>query len=320
MVNNRLVKCLYGDQLGSVSAVADGTGALVSKILYHPWGTTRYTLGTTPTDYAFTGQMQEGDFYYYGARWYDPQLGRFLQADTIVPPTQGTQGFDRYAYVNNNPLRYTDPSGNRACDDFYDSGCAVLNPLPEVYNIFVCGIGDGNSCGGTDPGTPLYPYYSWPGENAYFDVDYYQNKANTSTAIEGYLLRLPKTAKLRFIGHSAGADTIVLELNRLRESQSLSRILGTVILDPTLTASPNFIKTGDLSGILTEIILSNTPIFIGTTVYMEETYSINLYIPATNHGGAANYYYDDAIALSHQDLALSVEIANKAWRFLRGNR
>ena len=56
--------------------------------------------------------MQEGDIYFYNARWYDPELGRFMQADTIVPPTQGTQGFDRYAYVNNNPLRYTDPSGH----------------------------------------------------------------------------------------------------------------------------------------------------------------------------------------------------------------
>ena len=77
---------------------------LVSKSLYHPRGTTRYTNGTTPTDYAYTGQMREGDIYYYGARWYDPQLGRFMQADTIVPmATQGTQAFDRYAYVNNCP-------------------------------------------------------------------------------------------------------------------------------------------------------------------------------------------------------------------------
>ena len=87
---------------------------LVSKSLYHPRGTTRYTNGTTPTDYAYTGQMREGDIYYYGARWQkvletqwsgiDPAIGRFMQAGTIVPmATQGTQAFDRYAYVNNCP-------------------------------------------------------------------------------------------------------------------------------------------------------------------------------------------------------------------------
>jgi RHS repeat-associated protein len=103
---------LLGDHLGSTSAVADRAGNLVARTLYEPWGETRFEDGESPTDYAFTGQMVEGDLYYYGARWYDPLLGRFVQPDTIVPSAQGTQAFDRYAYVNNNPLRYTDPSGH----------------------------------------------------------------------------------------------------------------------------------------------------------------------------------------------------------------
>ena len=112
MKDDGVVSYLYSDQLGSVSAVADGTGALMSKTLYHPWGTTKYVSGTSPTDYAYTGQMQEDEIYFYNARWYDPQLGRFMQADTIVPlQVQGTQAWDRFAYVNNNPIRYTDPSG-----------------------------------------------------------------------------------------------------------------------------------------------------------------------------------------------------------------
>ncbi len=40
----------------------------------------------------------------------DPSLGRFAQADTIVP--NGIQGYDRYAYVNNSPVNYTDPTGH----------------------------------------------------------------------------------------------------------------------------------------------------------------------------------------------------------------
>ncbi len=133
MKKNGVVSCIYGDQLESVSAVADADGNLISKTLYHPWGTTRYAQGTSPTDYGYTGQMKEGDIYFYNARWYDPQLGRFMQADTIVPTVQGTQGFDRYAYVNNSPMKYTDPSGYRAYDDYYGRGCKVIDNNNKSY-------------------------------------------------------------------------------------------------------------------------------------------------------------------------------------------
>jgi hypothetical protein len=53
---------------------------------------------------------------FYNARWYDSLTGRFAQADTIVPG--GVQGLDRYAYANNNPLYYTDPSGHFAIVPF----------------------------------------------------------------------------------------------------------------------------------------------------------------------------------------------------------
>ncbi len=91
----------------------------------------RYASGVTPTDYTYTGQYSyASDFglMYYHARWYDPSLGRFAQADTIVPG--GVQGYDRYAYTNNNPVRYTDPSGHAVKGDTDEAGarlrgCAV---------------------------------------------------------------------------------------------------------------------------------------------------------------------------------------------------
>jgi RHS repeat-associated protein len=78
-------------------------------------------------EYTFTGQASYMDdpitsettegfgLMFFNARWLDPQLGRFAQADSIVPG--GVQGLDRYAYVNNNPLRYTDPTGHRNCEE-----------------------------------------------------------------------------------------------------------------------------------------------------------------------------------------------------------
>ncbi len=52
--------------------------------------------------------------YYYGARWYDPALGHFIQPDTIVPDPANGLDYHRYGYVRFNPLKYNDPTGHQA--------------------------------------------------------------------------------------------------------------------------------------------------------------------------------------------------------------
>ncbi len=86
-------------------------------------GEERYSTSSTP--YQFTGQRNESviGLYDYHARFYDPAIGRFVlrstprpqvegEPDTIVPGPGSPQSWDRYAYVNNNPVRYSDPSGH----------------------------------------------------------------------------------------------------------------------------------------------------------------------------------------------------------------
>jgi hypothetical protein len=64
---------------------------------------------------------------FFNARWLDPQLGRFTQADSIVPGgVQGVQAWDRYAYANNNPVHYTDPSGHCITDPLTAAACAIV--------------------------------------------------------------------------------------------------------------------------------------------------------------------------------------------------
>jgi hypothetical protein len=57
--------------------------------------------------------------YWYNSRWYDPLIGRFIQADTLVPQPGNPQSLNRYAYVLNNPLRYVDSNGH----------CGPLTPV-----------------------------------------------------------------------------------------------------------------------------------------------------------------------------------------------
>ena len=68
---------LLGDHLGSTAYTINGTTE-VAEVRHRPWGQNRFVFGTTPTTYRFTGQREESSIglYYYGARWYDPALGR----------------------------------------------------------------------------------------------------------------------------------------------------------------------------------------------------------------------------------------------------
>ena len=96
---------LLGDHLNSNAITTSSSGVKNSEIRYMPWGTTRYTNGSSPPTMKFTGQRLESrlGLLFYNARWYDPAAGRFIQADTIAP---GGAGLDRYVLAyRNRPAR-----------------------------------------------------------------------------------------------------------------------------------------------------------------------------------------------------------------------
>jgi RHS repeat-associated protein len=122
-----------------------------------PYGETRYTWGTTPTDRRFTGQRSEeaslGSLYDYGARFYSPYLNRWIQPDTIVPQPGNPQDLNRFSYARNNPIRYTDPTGHYVyeedCQDPTDHGFSTgpythadtyfFPPTTAIYSRGVAG-------------------------------------------------------------------------------------------------------------------------------------------------------------------------------------
>ena len=106
---------LLADHLGSNSLITSDSGTLLSETRYKPWGEIRYSTGTTTTPYTYTGQYSNtADFgwMYYKARWYDNELGRFAQPDSIIPGAGDPRAWDRYSYVKNNPIKYNDPTGH----------------------------------------------------------------------------------------------------------------------------------------------------------------------------------------------------------------
>jgi RHS repeat-associated protein len=105
----------HKDHLGSSNVVTDyANGAAVQTNEYMPFGQTRTQSGDDISSYKFTDQELDPStgLYNYDARLYDPVIGRFVSADTIVEDFFIPQTLNRYSYVRNNPLRYTDPTGH----------------------------------------------------------------------------------------------------------------------------------------------------------------------------------------------------------------
>ena len=110
----------FTDHLTSTTSRWQADGTLIERVVYQPFGSARSSTGGPAQipDFGFTGQRLEAGIgiYDYGARWYDPNLGRFLQPDSIVPNPGDPQSLNRYSYVRNNPVSRVDPTG------YYDYG------------------------------------------------------------------------------------------------------------------------------------------------------------------------------------------------------
>jgi RHS repeat-associated protein len=122
----------HTDHIGSSNIVTDKDGNLAKLLEYSPYGLTSREEGSYNTDCKFTGKLFDTStaLYYYGARYYDPELGRFIQPDTIVPYPDDPQSFNRYSYARNNPIRYVDPTGH----SFIDSIQKLIGKLNEVID------------------------------------------------------------------------------------------------------------------------------------------------------------------------------------------
>lgn len=113
----------YTDHLGSIVTVTNQTGGVVAEQNFDAWGRKR-----NPTNWTFTAVPTPPAWLYRGytghehlpqfalinmnGRMYDPLIGRMLSPDIVVQAPGNTQNYNRYTYCLNNPLKYTDPSGN----------------------------------------------------------------------------------------------------------------------------------------------------------------------------------------------------------------
>ena len=132
------------DGLGSIAAVTDATGTVGRRHSYDPYGYTTSS-GTTPNPWRYAGEYQDSGssssngLYKMGMRYYDPNIGRWIQQDPLDRP--GDFRGNRYLYAGGDPANSVDPLGLHECDK------AGPHAGPENNE---CSSPGGNQCIGAD--------------------------------------------------------------------------------------------------------------------------------------------------------------------------
>ena len=122
-----------GDALGSVRQLVNPAGTIIQARSYEPFGKQLSVAGNPLTKYAFTGEWQDPTgLIFLRARYYDPDLGRFLSLDPILGKLSMPQTLNRYVYCMNNPLGFIDPTG-MILETLFDIG-SIIWDIGELIN------------------------------------------------------------------------------------------------------------------------------------------------------------------------------------------
>jgi RHS repeat-associated protein len=158
----------HADNLGSIAVITDETGNVVERDGYDAWGKRRFPNGaddptgslTSQTTRGFTAQEELHDvgLVHLNGRVYDPLVARMMSADPMVDDPMNGQTWNRYSYVGNNPLTFTDPSGYcfLGCGSWSNLGKMQLgttfrqNPMlgsiVEIAAAGICGMMTAGGC------------------------------------------------------------------------------------------------------------------------------------------------------------------------------
>jgi RHS repeat-associated protein len=210
------------DALGSTIALTGPIGNTLSLYTYDPFGNTTMT-GSSANPYQYTGREDDGTgLYYYRARYYNPEIGRFISED----PSGFSGGSNSYIYAGNSPTNLRDPSGqNPMC---VASGLAVMS----VHNIGIIGK--------TLSGRKIDYYAGWSGLGHILteDAAAFLEGCIGGVALEAALPAaavLPAAAYPTVVAAGVGAyEAAIPVIGRLPDTAAFANSPGYEVFNPTV--------------------------------------------------------------------------------------
>ncbi len=280
---------IHADIAGSPIAASNLQGQVIWKESYKPYGARVANADQGKHGQWFTGKSVEPNtgLGYFGARYYDATLGRFMGVDPVGFVDQNVHSFNRYAYGNNNPLRYLDPDGNlpiaipiaayvfgnAAAGAGFDYGLqkAMGNTVSwgqVAFYGFVGGMFGGTSAVGTSAAM-----------NTAKAASSLAAKEAANPVSETLARVVPGNLNPRILGSPSAADVFVTNASELRGlsakqiAQKLSILESSSfrviefpsanvqgIASPIGRTNPGFIPGGRTAGGASEFVIPNGPI------------------------------------------------------------
>ena len=132
-VTGTSIEVYHADRLGTVRALTNSAGSTTATFRFDEWGLPTVSTGSSAQPFSFTGEPRDATgLTYLRSRYYDPTIGRMTSRDAWPGVPYGSQSQNRYAYAENNPATYADPTG-QFIDTVVDVGFIIFDVVSLVF-------------------------------------------------------------------------------------------------------------------------------------------------------------------------------------------